>query len=93
MWMPRMELLQCEGRPREYSLAHLSVIRPVDKSYCKRRKGKGTKLTSQVVDVSSSLAKETCPQLLLKHSLALRNQIRSQNYHPFLIAVLISRYL
>lgn len=74
MWMPKVELPQCEGCPREYSFAHLSIIRSSDKSYCKRRKGEGTKLAWQVADMSSSLTNETCPQLLLKYLLAPRNQ-------------------
>ena len=55
-WIPRVELAQCEGHPREYSLAHLSVIRPSDKSYCKRQKGEETKLALQAANMSSSLA-------------------------------------
>jgi hypothetical protein len=78
-----VELAQCEGHPREYSLVHLSVIRSSDKSYCKRQKGEETKLAPQVANMSSSLTNETCPQSLLKYLLAPRNQTRSQNHHPF----------
>lgn len=40
MWMLRMELPQCDGRPREYSLAHLSVIRPLVRVIARGGKGK-----------------------------------------------------
>ena len=73
MWMARVELPQCEGCPSEYSLAHLSVIRSSVR-VMQRRKGEGTKLALEVVDMSSSLTNETCPQLLLKYLLAPRNQ-------------------
>ena len=88
--------LSVKGLP-EYSVAPLSGTRPWDKTYCKRRKGKGKglELASQAVEVNSNLTNETSMSTTATKVFAYTKEAKHDHTTtiPFPMAVLISKVI